>query len=212
MDTLGLLACVMVVIAALWWGIYKKTAHPPPGNKKDQMNYASMTSLALTGGVLPADAFGPQVFSLEDTLAHIKRTGGYKNADSFLTEARHAYGLIVSAFARGELDGVGHLLTPAVRNDFERFIATRRERGESETLTFVGFRGADIFDAGCEFERAWIDVRFATSMVSVTRDAEGRIVGGHPARLDDCAEIWTFERTAAHKGAPWLLSATDSDE
>ena len=213
MDTLGLIDCVvMLAIAVLWWGLYNKTARPPPGDKRDPANYAAMTGLALLGGVLPADAPAPKTLSLPQALDRIQRTGGYEDAEAFLADAKRAYELIVGAFARGELDRVAQLVTPEVRRDFERFIAMRRERGESETLTFVGFRGADIFDAGYDFDRAWIDVRFATSMVSVTRDAEGRIVAGHPARLDDCAEIWTFERLTTRKGAPWLLSATDSDE
>jgi len=166
----------------------------------------------MGGVLLPADITLPKESSLDQALANIQRTGGFRDAEAFLVEAKHAYELIVCAFARGDLGEVAQLLAPAVRQDFERFISMRNERGESETLTFVGFRGADIFEAGYEGDRAWIDVRFATSMVSVTRDAKGQVVAGHPARLDDCAEVWTFERPTTRRGAPWLLTATDSDE
>jgi predicted lipid-binding transport protein (Tim44 family) len=211
MDSLGLLDCLFcLVIAVMWWRFYN-AAHPPPNDKKQATRYAGMAGLVFAG-LPPTEAAAPKPPTLEQALVHIQQTGGYQDPAAFLAEARRAYERIVKAFALGELDEVEPLLSDGVRDDFRKFIAARRQRNESETLTFVGFRGADIVEAGYDLTRAWIDVRFATSMVSVTRDGRNRIVAGHPARLNDCAEIWTFERQTTQKGAPWRLTATDSDE
>jgi len=170
-----------------------------------------MTDVAGSGSTTP-DAVGAGPPAIDDVLARIGRAGGYRDPASFLEEAKQSYERIVVAFARGDIAGITHLLSDGVRQDFERFIEARRLRGETDTLTFIGLRGADIVDAAIDGELASIEVRFLADLVSVTRGGDGRVIGGHPERVVGRSELWIFERQLQHKRPAWLLSGTDADE
>lgn len=149
---------------------------------------------------------------LDRTLGRIARLGGFADLDAFMAGARRAYEQIVEAFARGELDPVAPLLGPAVRTSFAEAIAERRERGETMTTMLIGFAAAEPVEAGLDDDTAWIDMRYVAQMVSVTRSAEGKVVAGHPRRIEEVAEIWTFQRDLHSPDPNWLLVATDADE
>ena len=209
MDVLALLNLVFIILlVALWWGLYD-AAHPPSDREQDPFSSFAMSGI-LVGGV-PLAPRGTVPEALDTVLGRIGRAGGYAAVPDFLAGARQAYELIVPAVARGDIDGVAYLLTDDVARDFRAFVEARRERGETETLTFIGFDGADVI--GASFENlASLDVRFAAEIVSVTRDREGRIIEGSANRVIRVAEIWTFERDVKSPRSRWLLAATDADE
>jgi len=103
------------------------------------------------------------------------------------------------------------LLTDEARVDFVTFLAARRLRGEVASLTFIGFRGAELIDSGVAGNTAWAEIRFATELVSVVRDRAGQVIEGDPRRVVQCAERWTFERDLEARQSQWRLAATDSD-
>ena len=210
MDVFGLLSIVVaVVLSALWWSLYD-TAHPPPEAEQDPFRSLAMSGM-FVGGVplLPAQPAGPE--TLDRVLARIGKAGGYGAPSEFLEGAQQAYEVIVTAVASGELDGVRHLLTDMVREDFEAFVTARRQRGETESLTLIGLNGADVIAASFE-DVASIDVRLSADIVSVTCDRAGHVVEGRPDRVVRVADIWTFERDMTQRTPRWLLAATDADE
>jgi hypothetical protein len=208
MDVLGFLNLVfIVVLVALWWGLYD-AAHPPPEPEKDPFRSLAMSGI-FVGGVPPPELSVPD--TLDTVLARIGGAGGYSGVSEFLKGARQAYELIVPAVARGNIDGIAYLLTEQVAQDFRDFATARRERGETEDLTFIGFDGADVIAASFD-DVATLDVRFSAEIVSVTRDREGRVIQGRADRVVRVAEIWTFERDLKSRNPRWLLAATDADE
>ena len=77
--------------------------------------------------------------------------------------------------------------------------------------TLIGV-GCDIVGAGHAHGQAWIDVRFVATMTSATRNAAGQVIAGHPNRVIDVAEIWTFERDLRAVDPNWILTATEADD
>ncbi|GEM_PF-3444358 len=210
MDALALINIVfIVVLAGLWWSFYD-AAHQPHDEEADPLRSLAMPGVFL-GGLAAGSDEAPERDGLDHVLRRIASRGGYGDVGSFLARVRQAYEEIVCAFAGGELDTVGHLLTDGVRADFARAIAERAARGETEELTFIGFDAVEIVEAQLE-QRASIDVRIGAELVSVTRDRHGAIVAGRSDRVVHVAEIWTFERDMKDARAPWLLAATDADE
>lgn len=209
MDVLGLLNVVLIVVlTALWWGLYD-AAHPPEGDSEDPIRSLAMSGMFPGVAALAGATSGPE--NLDHVLARIRTAGGYETIPIFLDGARQAYELIIDAVAKGKVDSISHLLTADVRRDFEAFIAARRQRGDVETLILISLIGADVVAATFE-DVASIDVRFSAEIVSVTRDREGRIVDGHPERVARVSEIWTFERDTTVPRPCWLLAATYGDE
>lgn len=211
MTALELFNVIFVVALALVWWRLHDAAHPGAGPGRDGGHYLAMSGLLVAGLPAPAEQQGGSR-RLNDALGRIQRAGGYGETTAFVAEAKQTYEQVVDAFARGNIDGVARLLTDGVRQDFERFIAARQQRGETQALTFIGFRGAEIVDATYEAEMASIEMRFLADLVSVTRDADGKIIAGHPDRVAECAELWTFEYCSGRNSKGWRLAATDTDE
>lgn len=209
LDLLSLLNVIFVIVViAAWWGFYDAT-HPPPDADQKQFSSLAMSGM-LFGGVPPVPTSTvPE--ALDQILIRIASAGGYAAVPDFIEGAKQAYELIVPAVARGDLASVDYLLSNEVARDFRAYVDARQQRGETETLTFIGFSGADVVAATFD-NAASLDVRFAADIVSVTRDRDGRIVAGSPDRVIRVAEIWTFERDLKAPKSRWRLVATDADE
>jgi len=202
-----------LLVAAAVAGSWKlfHTAQPPPAGAK-----VKQQGLFLPPAPAEAASQSPRSVdvqtSLNDTLKRICVASGYASIENFLDGAKHAYEEVIKGFASGELMPVTHLLSRSVYEDFALAIAERDERGESEELMFIGFRAAEVTGAGIARGCAWIEVRFAGDLISVTRDREGRCIAGHPAKIVSVAELWTFERELRSSQPHWVLTATEPDE
>lgn len=131
--------------------------------------------------------------------------------DSFLTGARAAYEMIVTAFAAGDRDTLKALLSREVFDGFSGVIADREKRGESIEFTFVGIDKADIVEAGLAGGTAEVTVRFASQLISVTRAKDGSVIDGDPQKVAEVKDVWTFAREARSADPNWKLVATDAE-
>ena len=198
-------------IAAVWAAHYM--AQPPPN--EGQPHDSAPKPLLATGTSLVSwtgtgfDVQRPK--PLDETLRRICNASGYSGIETFLEGAGLAYEEITNAFASGDLAAQRHLLSDAVYETFAEVIAQRSARGETVEWTFIGV-GCDIVDAGLAYGRAWIDVRFVGTMTSATRNAAGEVIAGHPNRVVDIPEIWTFERELRAADPKWILTATEKDD
>lgn len=207
----GILDYVMIMAAlAVSWTVYEMSAPPSAGNDGKPVEPQFPKGLLASGDMAlerPLDGPAP----LGTRLARILGTNVLART-TFLDGAKCAYELILQAFADGNIGSVSYLVSEMVRATFQQAIADRVGRGETMSVMFIGIGGADIVDAGLDGDRAWIDVRFASQMVSVVRDGEGRIMAGDPRAILDLAEIWTFQRVLGVADPNWILVATDKDE
>ena len=203
----------MVLAMAVAWAAHY-LAQPPPGEAVNQdgtprpLLAAGQELVSWTG--IPLEAPKPST-PLDQTLRRICFTSGYRGIDVFLDGARLAYEAIAGAFASGDLSAERHLLSDTVYEVFSDVIAQRKARGETIERIFIGL-SCDIVDAGVTNGEAWIDVRFVETLVSATRNAAGAVIEGHPNRVVDIAEVWTFERNLRAPEPMWVLTATEEDE
>jgi predicted lipid-binding transport protein (Tim44 family) len=128
----------------------------------------------------------------------------------FLSGARSAYEMIVSAFAAGDVSTLRRLLAPDVLANFDRAIRTRLAAGQTMTTTLVSIDSADIVEARLAGSVATIAVRFAAKLASATRDASGAVVDGSANDVVDHLDIWTFTRDVGSRDPNWLLAATQT--
>jgi predicted lipid-binding transport protein (Tim44 family) len=130
--------------------------------------------------------------------------------DSFLSGARSAYEMIVIAFAAGDRKTLDNLLAPDVMDNFSKAIAARVARNETMETTLVSIDSAVIEDARLSGTIAQISVRFATKLVSNTRDKLGVVTEGSADAVVDHLDIWTFSRDTGSRNPNWRLSATET--
>ena len=143
-------------------------------------------------------------------LAQMKRIEPAFGVTEFLTGARGAYEMILTAFDRGDLAAVRPYLAPAVHDAFAAVVADRQAKGLKVESTFVGVSKVELKDADFDqvSREAEITVGFVGEMTTVVRNAEGVIVEGNANEIRRQADSWTFARTMGSNDPNWLLVAT----
>lgn len=134
------------------------------------------------------------------------------DAAEFLSGAKLAYEMIVTAFAKGERETLKPLLDPHVFKSFEAVIADRESRGETIDQTFIGISKAELQDGSLVDRRARLTVRFVSELTTCTKDRDGKVIEGDPVTIRKVTDIWTFERDVKASDPNWRLVATGSED
>lgn len=129
------------------------------------------------------------------------------DASQFIQGARAAYGMIASAFARGDVEALEPLLAPRVMTAYREAIEARAAKGETLTTEIDRIREARLQEASLNGPKAKIKVRFVAEIAHETRAADGSVVSGDIAALHPVSEIWSFERDVTSANPNWRLSA-----
>ena len=134
------------------------------------------------------------------------------DAKRFITGARAAYEMIVTAFAEGDRRTLKNLLSRDVYEGFEAAITEREKAGHKAETRFVSIDSADITHAELKNRSAQVTVKFVSQLVSVTRDKSGNVVEGNPDRVTDVTDVWTFARDISSRDPNWKLVATEGGQ
>jgi len=134
------------------------------------------------------------------------------DAGHFITGARTAYEMIVTAFAEGDRRQLRSLLSREVFDGFDAAIAEREGRGETAETRFVSIDGSTITGAELRGRTAQIIVRFVSKLISVTRDRSGSVIEGNAEKVTDVTDIWTFARDVSSRDPNWKVVATEAGQ
>lgn len=128
----------------------------------------------------------------------------------FLSGARQAYEMILTAFERGDIDEVRPFLAPPVAEALQSAIDGRRERGETVDVQFLGTRETALSSASFDGDsrEAEISVRFVGETITAVKNAEGEIIDGDAKAPRKQRDTWTFARTMGADDPNWKLVAT----
>ena len=133
------------------------------------------------------------------------------DAKHFLTGARAAYEMIVTAYAEGDRRTLKNLLSREVYDGFEAAITERESRGETVESRFVSIDNASITAAELRGRNAQVTVRFQSKLISVTRDKNGNVIDGNAEKVTDVTDVWTFARDVSSRDPNWKLIATEAE-
>jgi predicted lipid-binding transport protein (Tim44 family) len=128
---------------------------------------------------------------------------------AFLAGAKIAFDMILHAFAAGDANALKPLLAPEILQNFSAAIAQRQRDKLTLKSTLVGIINLELLDAELRGPDARIKLRFTSQQVTVTQDAEGRIVDGHPNEVVTITDVWTFSRPVTSRDPNWVLVATE---
>lgn len=132
--------------------------------------------------------------------------------NQFKENASDAFTMIVSAFAEGDRDTLKDLCSDNVYDAFDNAITERENKGEKVSTEIHAVRKTDVVSAGVEHKRnAYISIRFTADETYVIEDNKGEIVAGHPDRVTEMTDKWTFSRDVKSDDPRWLLSKTEDD-
>jgi len=132
------------------------------------------------------------------------------DAKHFITGARAAYEMIVTAYADGDRRMLKNLLAREVYDGFDSAIGEREKKGETVENKFVSIDEAEITQAEMRGRTAQVTVRFHSKLVSATRDKNGNVVDGSADKVTDVTDVWTFARDTSSRDPNWKLVATEA--
>ena len=134
------------------------------------------------------------------------------DAKHFITGARAAYEMIVTAFAEGDRRQLRSLLSREVYDGFDAAIGERESRGETAESRFVSIDGSTITAAEQRARTAQITVRFVSKLISVTRGRTGDVIDGNAEKVTDVTDVWTFARDVSSRDPNWKVVATEAGQ
>jgi predicted lipid-binding transport protein (Tim44 family) len=134
------------------------------------------------------------------------------DAKHFITGARAAYEMIVTAFAEGDRRQLRSLLSREVFDGFDTAITERESRGETAETRFVSIDGSTITAAELRARNAQITMRFVSKLVSATRDRSGNVIDGNAEKVTDVTDVWTFARDVSSRDPNWKVVATEAGQ
>ncbi len=134
------------------------------------------------------------------------------DANHFVTGARTAYEMVVTAFASGDRRQLRGLLSREVFEGFDSAITEREGRGETMETKFVSIDSSVITAADQRARTAQVTVRFVSKLVSATRDRSGAVIDGSAEKVTDVTDIWTFARDVSSRDPNWKVVATETGQ
>jgi predicted lipid-binding transport protein (Tim44 family) len=155
--------------------------------------------------VLPGSAVAAGL----DSIAALDKSFDPKH---FITGARAAYEMIVTAYAEGDRRSLKNLLSKEVYDGFEAVIREREQRGETAETRFVSIDAAEITGADVRGKTAQITVRFVSQLISAVHDRSGQVIDGSPEKVANVTDVWTFAREVGSRDPNWKLVATEGGQ
>lgn len=156
---------------------------------------------------LPAD-IEPGV---RPSLEAIMRADRHFAPVQFVASSQAAYAMTLEAFWKGDTDTLADLVSDEILASFKAVIEQRAANGEHVDNRLLQVDRATIVDARMNGTMAEVTVRFDAEIVSVTRDAEGRVIAGNPKETVQTHDLWTFSRHTTSTDPAWLLIATEEE-
>lgn len=127
---------------------------------------------------------------------------------AFLRGAQDAFAMIVESFAEGDRETLKGLLNEPVYNAFCGTLDQRARNGETASVEIHAIRRAEVTAAHLQKRMAFITVRFTADETSLLRDRDGKLLSGHPDRVTETVDIWTFGRDLRSREPAWLVYET----
>ena len=125
----------------------------------------------------------------------------------FLRGARMAFGMIVEAFASADSDALRPLLGEELFADFDGAIRERLAAEETLETRVERIESAEITEVRVADGAALITVKFVSTQVNLTRDAQGTLIDGS-VEPGEATDLWTFARPIDTTDPNWLLVET----
>jgi predicted lipid-binding transport protein (Tim44 family) len=143
-------------------------------------------------------------------LVEIARQDQSFEPQHFISGAKAAYEMIVTAFAEGNKRLLKQFLSREVYEGFAGAISDRESKGETADTSFVGINKTDIIDAEVRSKTAKVTVKFVSQLITAVKNRNGEVIEGDPKQIREVTDIWTFAREVSSRDPNWKLVATQS--
>ena len=130
----------------------------------------------------------------------------------FLDGARAAFGIILSAYAEGDIAQLKRLLSYDLLQNFTQSIQQRASDGEALSITIEDISHFSILNAQVFDNIASVTVDFHSTQTRMITDEGGNVIEDEGTGKLELVDIWTFERDLTLSDPNWKLAETESPE
>jgi predicted lipid-binding transport protein (Tim44 family) len=204
----------VVILFRLYTVLGRRTGHePPPQQQRERYAPAEPAK----DNVVPLPSRSEQIADrpadpMARGLVDIKLADRAFENEHFIAGAKHAYEMIVTAFARGDRAALKPLLGSEVFAAFDGVISGREQRKEHIEFTFVGFKDVKIVHAALKNRSAEITLAIGAQFITATLGEDGTLIDGDTKSVRDVTDVWTFARDTRSRDPNWLLVATSGGD
>ena len=180
-------------------------SNPQPSAKENVRTLPDRSGISATTPVGGAS-------SLSRAVLDIKLYDRGFDTEHFVSGARAAYEMIVTAFAHGDRDVLKPLLSPEVFDAFDHAIKDRETKKERVEFTFLSLKSARITTAEMKGQTAELTVAFNSQVMLAGYDPNGALIEGDAKTPQDIVEYWTFARDVRSSNPNWTLISTTAQQ
>ena len=130
----------------------------------------------------------------------------------FLEGAKAAFGMILSAYAEGDLAQLKRLLSYDLLQSFTQSIHQRVSDREALAIKIEDISHVSIINVQVSENIASITVDFHSVQTRTITDDGGNVIEDEGTGKLDLVDIWTFERDLTLADPNWKLAETESPE
>ena len=130
----------------------------------------------------------------------------------FLHGAKAAFGIILSAYAEGDMAQLKRLLSYDLLQSFTQSIQQRASDGEALSITIEDISHVSILNAQVFDNIASVTVDFHPTQTRMITDEGGNVIEDEGTGKLELVDIWTFERDLTLSDPNWKLAETESPE
>ena len=130
----------------------------------------------------------------------------------FLDGAKAAFGIILSAYAEGDIAQLKRLLSYDLLQSFTQSIQQRTSDGEALSITIEDISHVSILNAQVFDNIATVTVDFHSTQTRMITDDGGNVIEDEGTGKLELVDIWTFERDLTLSDPNWKLAETESPE
>ena len=144
-------------------------------------------------------------------IAAIKKADPSFQEDQFMQGAAAAFGMVLGAFAEGDLSQLRRLLGYDLFNEFSDAIRARNADNESLSLVIESIDDVQILDGEVTDGIASVSVRFVSKQTRRLFDGNGDEIVDDSTHNEPVIDVWTFERDTQIADPNWKLVETSSE-
>jgi predicted lipid-binding transport protein (Tim44 family) len=150
-------------------------------------------------------------------LEAVRRADPNFSDETFMQGAASAFGMVLSAFAEGDVTQLRRLLSFELYEEFSESIRLRNKNGDELGIEIISIDDVQLTDGQVVDNIASVTVTFVSTQTRTLTDRDGVVLEEDSMNSTELTDIWVFERDTQLDDPNWKLVETrvpeeDDDE
>ena len=141
-------------------------------------------------------------------LEAVRRADPHFSDDTFMQGAASAFGMVLSAFADGDVTQLRRLLSFELYEEFSESIRLRNKNGDELGIEIISIDDVQLTDGQVVDNIASVTVTFVSTQTRTLTDRDGVVLEEDSMDSTELTDIWVFERDTQLDDPNWKLVET----